>query len=93
MSDEEIAQKGDILIKFLFDERQTKADIYICLDRMLQLGIKHLYSDTKDITDLKNERKKKDNDEEKIKKQLFEFEGGKDREQKEFRKQLEKAYE
>lgn len=67
MNDEEIASKGDTIIKFLFDERQTKADIYMCLDRLLQLGIKHLYADTKDITDLKNERKKRDSDEERKK--------------------------
>ena len=40
----------------MFDPEFCKADIYACFDRVLQLGIKHLYMDTKDITELKQSR-------------------------------------
>ena len=41
--------------------------------------------DTKDITDLKNERAKRNNAEDKRKKELFEFDIGKDKEQAKYR--------
>jgi hypothetical protein len=63
LSDEEIAK--DHLTEFLFDPCHLKGDLYACFDRVLQIGVKHLYMDTKDITDLKNERSKRDTDEEK----------------------------
>ena len=54
LSDEQIASEH--LLQFLFDPESNKADIYACFDRILQLGIKHLYMDTKDITELKKAR-------------------------------------
>ena len=57
MSDEQIA--SDFLLDYLFDADSIKADVYACFDRILQLGIKHLYMDTKDITELKKSRLKK----------------------------------
>jgi len=40
----------------MFDAEAIKADIYACFDRILQMGIKHLYMDTKDISELKASR-------------------------------------
>ena len=40
----------------MLDGEASKADIYACFDRILQLGIKHLYMDTKDISELKASR-------------------------------------
>jgi len=57
LSDEQIA--NDHLQEYLFDTESSKADIYACFDRILQLGIKHLYMDTKDITELKKSRMRK----------------------------------
>ena len=54
MSDEEIANSH--FVEYLFDPASNKADIYACFDRILQLGIKYLYMDTKDITELKKAR-------------------------------------
>ena len=54
LSDEQIATEH--LLEYLFDPECIKADIYACFDRILQLGIKHLYMDTKDITELKRAR-------------------------------------
>ena len=51
MTDAQIAK--DHLLEYLFDVNGAKADIYACFDRILQLGIKHLYMDTKDISELK----------------------------------------
>ena len=81
------------MVEFLFDPDYLKGDLYACLDRVLQIGVKHLYMDTKDITDLKKERAKKDTHEERKKRELFEFNVGKDKEQAKFRQELEKAYE
>ena len=91
ISDEEIA-KND-LIEFLFDPDYLKGDLYACFDRVLQIGVKHLYMDTKDITDLKKERAKKDTQQERKRKELFEFSVGKAKEQAQYRQELEKAYE
>ena len=91
MGDEEIARNH--LVEFLFDPDHLKADLYACYDRVLQIGVKHLYMDTKDITDLKKERAKKDTAEERKRKELFEFDVGKEKEQAKFRKELERAYE
>jgi len=57
LSDEDIASQH--LIEYLFDPESSKADIYACFDRILQLGIKHLYMDTKDITELKKAQLKR----------------------------------
>ena len=83
MADEDIAK--DHLVEFLFDPAYLKGDLYACFDRVLQIGVKHLYMDTKDITDLKNERAKRNNAEDKKKKELFEFDIGKDKEQAKYR--------
>lgn len=57
LSDEEIARSH--LVEYLFDQASVKADVYACFDSILQLGIKHLYMDTKDITELKKSRMRK----------------------------------
>lgn len=91
MADEEIAENH--LIDFLFDPKYAISDIYTSFDQILQLGIKFLYMDTKDITILINERKKKNTEEEKKKRELFEFDVGKEKEQAKMRRELEQAYE
>lgn len=68
------------LIDFLFDPKFVNADIYTSFDQVLQLGIKFLYMDTKDITVLINERKKRNTEEERKKRELFEFDVGKEKE-------------
>ena len=68
------------LIDFLFDPKYVIGDIYTSFDQVLQLGIKFLYMDTKDITNLKNERNKRNTEEEKKKRELFEFEVSKKKE-------------
>ena len=78
MNDDEIAR--DHLVEFLFDPLHLKGDLYACFDRVLQIGVKHLYMDTKDITDLKNERAKRDTEEERKRKELFEFDLNKEKE-------------
>jgi hypothetical protein len=50
-----------------------KADIYACYDRILSMGIKHLYMDTKDITELKKSRLARNEAQEKQKRDLFSF--------------------
>lgn len=89
MSDEQVASEH--LLEYLFDPEGNKADIYACFDRILQLGIKHLYMDTKDITELKKARMRRN--EEAKKKELFSFNASQEQEQKQFRKELEQAYE
>lgn len=51
LTDEQIA--SDYLKEFLFDADQAYSDMYAFYDRLLQLGIKMLYQDTKDISDLR----------------------------------------
>ena len=51
LTDEQIASTH--FLEYLFDPEACKADIYACFDRILQLGIKHLYMDTRDISELK----------------------------------------
>ena len=72
MDDEQIASQ--YLLEYLFDSECSKADIYTCFDRVLQLGIKHLYMDTKDITELKKARMRKNEAAEKQRQDLFTFE-------------------
>ena len=51
LSEKQIAQlKDDDLMKILFDKKNTFADIYWCFDRLMSMGVKHLYQVTKDIT-------------------------------------------
>ena len=71
LSDEQIASGH--LLEYLFDPEGNKADIYACFDRVLQLGIKHLYMDTKDITELKKSRMRRNEEAEKQKRDLFSF--------------------
>ena len=84
-------------MEYLFDPEGNKADIYACYDRILQLGIKHLYMDTKDITELKKSRLRRSENNDKAKKDLFSFNAStqkqEERDQKQFRKELEQAYE
>lgn len=54
MTDEEIASAH--FLEYIFDPNASKADIFACFDRILSLGIKHLYMDTKDISELKRAR-------------------------------------
>ena len=71
MDDAEIAISH--LSEFLFDPFHVVSDIYSSFDRILQLGVKLLYMDTKDITVLNQERRKRNTEEEKRKRELFEF--------------------
>ena len=76
LSDEQIA--SDHLLEYLFDPESNKADIYACFDRILQLGIKHLYMDTKDITELKKARMRRNEENEKQRRDLFTFNASKE---------------
>ena len=92
LSDDVIA--ADHFLEYMFDADQVKADVYTCFDRVLQLGIKYLYMDTKDLTELKQARMRRQED--KAKSDLFSMKQSKAEEQKEqaaFRKQLEQAFE
>ena len=86
LSDEDIASQH--LVEYLFDPESSKADIYACFDRILQLGIKHLYMDTKDITELKKAQLKR-NKQQSPGNDLFSFGVTQQHEQKQFRKELE----
>ena len=57
MSDDQIACSH--FLEYMFDPEASKGDIYFCFDRILQMGIKHLYMDTKDISELKASRMKR----------------------------------
>ena len=48
MDDAVIAQQH--LMEFLFDPLHVVSDIYTSFDKILQIGVKFLYMDTKDIT-------------------------------------------
>ena len=47
------------LIGFLFSRRHAYADVYWCFDRVMNLGIKHLYQVTRDMGQIKKELMKK----------------------------------
>lgn len=68
------------------------ADVYTVYDRVLQLGVQMLYQDTKDISLLRKELAKRNSEDEKKKRELFEFKANRDKEQRQVRKELEKAY-
>ena len=55
LTPEEIAQDFETLTSFIFDSRHTFADIYSTFNRILGFGIKNLYQETKDISELRNE--------------------------------------
>ena len=78
MDDTVIAQHH--LVEFLFDPVHVVSDIYTSFDKILQIGVKFLYMDTKDITVLNQERRKRNTEEEKKKRELFEFDVGKEKE-------------
>jgi hypothetical protein len=52
---EEITKSNESMMSFFFDEGHTFADVYLCFDRVMQLGVKYLYEVTKDIATLKAE--------------------------------------
>ncbi len=54
-SADEIASDPDLFVQFVFDSRHTFADIYTTLTCILAYGIKNLYQDTKDISELRRE--------------------------------------
>ena len=68
------------------------ADVYTVYDRVLQLGVQMLYQDTKDISVLRKELAKRNSEDEKKKRELFEFKANRDKEQRQVSKELEKAY-
>ena len=78
MSDEQIASSH--FLEYMLDGEASRADIYSCFDRILQLGIKHLYMDTKDISELKASRMRKAKDAERS--SLFQSSVSKDKENK-----------
>lgn len=43
MAAEEIGEKADTLVEFIFDYRHTFADIYSVFSKMMAYGIKNLY--------------------------------------------------
>lgn len=55
LSVDEIASDPDLFVQFVFDSRHTFADIYSTLTCILAYGIKNLYQDTKDISELRRE--------------------------------------
>jgi hypothetical protein len=54
LSSQEIVE-GDLLMEYIFNSKHTFADIYSTFNRILQFGIKNLYQETKDISELRNE--------------------------------------
>ena len=78
MAETDIA--NSYLIEFLFDPRYLLADVYTVHDRILQLGIQMLYQDTKDISLLRKELGKRNSEDEKKKRELFEFKQNRERE-------------
>lgn len=95
----EIAKDSDTLISFLFDARHLFADVYTLYDQILQFGIKNLYTETKDISQLKEELYKDFYKEEmKIKQSakksdLFLWKQKQELEEKKLRAKLEQQYE
>jgi hypothetical protein len=55
MSDKEISENPDNLCAYIFDARHTIADVYDAYNCILTFGIKNLYLETKDITELRKE--------------------------------------
>lgn len=55
LSAAEIGGDRDLLVRFIFNSKHTFADIYSTFNRILHFGIKNLYTETKDISELKNE--------------------------------------
>lgn len=52
---EEVAASPELLAQCVFDARHTFADIYSTFARILALGVKDLYQETKDISELRKE--------------------------------------
>jgi hypothetical protein len=80
------------MIAFIFDEQHTFADIYQTFDKILSMGVKNLYTDTKDLVQLKDEmsQMEKNNLETHS---LFEWKVKQHEEEKKMRTKLELAYE
>lgn len=55
LTPEEIAESPETFTSFVFDSRHTFADIYSTYDRILAFGIKNLFQETKDISELRKE--------------------------------------
>ena len=55
MSPEEIAEDNELLTEFIFDARHTFADVYAVFNSVMQFGVKNLYQETKDISELRKE--------------------------------------
>lgn len=87
LSDEQVAQ--DHLLSFLFDPAHIRADIYACFDRILRGGIQYLYMDTKDLTELRKDREKRNTAEERKKRDLFEFSMNAQQERQQKQRELE----
>ncbi len=54
-ADAEVAASPELFAQVVFDGRHTFADIYATFNRVLALGIKNLYQETKDISELRKE--------------------------------------
>ena len=52
---EDIVADSETLTGFIFDSRHTFADIFSIFNRILGFGIKNLYLETKDISELRKE--------------------------------------
>jgi hypothetical protein len=55
MSVYEISNTPENLTEFIFDSRHTFADIYSTFNMILSYGVKNLYQETKDISELRKE--------------------------------------
>lgn len=55
MTSEDIGADTDLITHFIFDSRHTFADIYSTFNRILGFGVKNLYQETKDISELRKE--------------------------------------
>ena len=55
LSTDEIIADPDLFSQYVFDSRHTFADIYSTMSRILSFGIKNLYQETKDISELRKE--------------------------------------
>lgn len=55
LTNEEVGADVESTVNFLFDARHTFADIYSVYARILAFGIRNLYQETKDISELRKE--------------------------------------
>ena len=102
-SDEDISSSPENLTAFIFDSRHMFADIYSTFNQILSYGIKNLYQETKDISELRKELVSinycnvllqcGELPSNMSKQNLFEWKQKKEDEDKRIRAKLEKAYE